>query len=271
MKLDKLWQALNGDHYARHYILYKFMRLFKNKEDDFYWNIYTHHYRGEMEELAENYTLLLKKDDYAFDLRGILLQKNSNIKPLHHHWRLLYETIAQLKPKAVLEVGCGNGMNLHNIHVLMPEVSLFGIDRSQDQIDYLREINPGLPAEIRIWDVGNPFPKDFFPFQIDVCYTQAVIMHIKEGDKHRKALVNMFNVAAKQVVLLENWLHHDFMQDILSLHAQKAIRWDNMYLYYRAPDTPAHGNPHALVCSAVPLDYPLLTDYSVLRRTCDKY
>jgi hypothetical protein len=132
-------------------------------------------------------------------------------------------------------------------------------------------MNPDLPAVIQRWDVSVPIPNDIISSQIDICYSQAVIMHIKAGNNHRKALANMFNVAAKQVVLLENWLHHDFMQDILSLHAQKAIRWDNLYLYYRAPSTAGYGNPHIMVCSAVPLDYPALTDYSVLRRTCDRY
>lgn len=271
MKLNRIWQALKGDHYARYDVLYKFMRLFTRKKDDFFWNIYTHHYRGEMEALQKDYTLLLKARDYEFSDQGGLVRRNGAIKPLHHHWRLLYETIVQLQPATVLEVGCGNGMNLHNLQVLAPGLKLFGLDRSEDQIAYLREMNPHLSGSIRHWDAADPFPGALFPAPIDVCYSQAVIMHIKEGDKHVRALQNMFRIARKQVVLLENWLHHDFMQDVLTLQTRKMTSWDRLYLYYRTPAGPEQGNPHIMICSAVPLPYPELTDYAVLRASCDAY
>jgi trans-aconitate methyltransferase len=183
----------------------------------------------------------------------------------------LYETIIQLKPAAALEIGCGNGMHIHNLHILSPDIKLFGIDRSEDQIAYLREMNPHLINSIKQWDAAEPFTADMFPVAIDIAYSQAVIMHIKEGDKHLRALQNMFRIAKKQVVLLENWLHHDFMEDILSLHKQKLISWDKLYLYYRAPANTEKDNRHIMICSSVPLQYPVLTDYSVLRSSCDTY
>jgi len=266
-----LWKALRGDHFGRHYVMHKIMRLFSKKGDDFYWNIYSHHYRGEMEMLAKEHTLLLKKNDYHFSSEKKLIQTNKNIKPLHPNWRLLYETLLQLQPRSVLEVGCGNGMNLHNIKILAPDIKLFGIDRSVEQIKYLYEMNPELDAEIKQCDATAPFPEKIFSSSIDVCYSQAVIMHIKTGDNHLKALVNMLNTTAKQVVLMENWLHHNFLEDINTLRAQRAIMWEKLYLYYRHPEDVQNGNPHIMVCSSVPLDYPVLTDYGILRDSVEAY
>jgi len=269
LKLHMVWKALRGDHFGRHYVMHKIMRLFSKKSDDFYWNIYTHHYRGEMEMIGKDHTLFLRKNDYYFSADKKLTLANKSIKPLHPNCRLLYETLLQLQPQSVLEVGCGNGVHLHNIKVLAPDIKLFGIDRSVDQIKYLYEMNPELDAEIRQFDAAVPFPEKIFSSSIDVCYSQAVIMHIKTGDNHLKALANMFNAAAKQVVLIENWLHHDFLEDITSLHSQGAITWRNLYLYYRVSEESQ--KPLAMVCSSVQLDYPVLAEYSILRDSTDAY
>ena len=132
-------------------------------------------------------------------------------------------------------------------------------------------MNPELDAEIKQYDATAPFPEKIFSSSIDVCYSQAVIMHIKTGDNHLKALVNMLNTTAKQVVLMENWLHHNFLEDINTLRAQRAIMWEKLYLYCRHPEDVQNGNPHIMVCSSVPLDYPVITDYGILRDSVEAY
>ena len=261
MKLEQVWKTLKGDKFAKYYVLRKVIRLFSRSQDDFHWNIYTDYYRGEMEQLAKEHTLLLQPADYVF--RGQHLEKNNPaIKPLHPNWIALYETILQLKPRSVVEAGCGNGMHLHNLKVLSPEVMVTGLDRSSGQLEYLKELNPGLKDRIRIFDLTQPLPQDLSS-SADICYSQAVIMHIKTDDLHMQALANMFTIATQQVVLMENWKHHHFMDDILSLHFRKLIPWDKIYLYYRL--SKELQKPHIMVCSSVPLDYPILDNYDTLR------
>lgn len=261
VKLEQLWKALKGDNFAKHYVLRKIIRLFHRSKDDFHWNIYTHHYRGEMEQLAKDHILLLKTDDYVF--RGQHLEKNNqSIKPLHPNWSALYETILQLQPKSVVEAGCGNGMHLHNLKVLSPDLVVSGLDRSSGQLEYLKELNPELEDCIKIFDLTQSLPQNLSS-SADVCYSQAVIMHIKTNDLHMQALANMFTIATKQVVLMENWKHHHFMDDILSLHSRKMIPWKQVYLYYRLSQELQ--KPHIMVCSSVPLDYPVLDNYDTLR------
>ncbi len=73
----------------------------------------------------------------------------------------------------------------------------------------------------------------------------------------------MFQRAAKQVVLLENWQAHLFLDDIRQLHEQGRIPWKELHFYFRrAPEW--DNRPHLMVISATPLDYEPLTDYGVL-------
>jgi hypothetical protein len=88
-------------------------------------------------------------------------------------------------------------------------------------------------------------------------------MHIKTDDLHMQALANMFTIATKQVVLIENWKHHNFMDDILALRSHGRIPWKQVYLYYRI--SKEQQKPSIMVCSSVPLDYPVLDNYDTLR------
>ncbi|MBI3351100.1 MAG: methyltransferase domain-containing protein [Nitrospirae bacterium] len=229
------------------------------EKDDFNWNLYNLHYRGEMSAISKEHTMQLKKEDFLF-LDGKLKQANKSILPLHPNWQLLYETVLQLNPESVFEMGCGNGMHLNNFQTLSPNIKLFGIDRSQEQLKYLRECHPYLKAEIILSDATIPI-KWKFP-KVDIAYTQAVIMHIQTGDSHLTALTNLFNISRNQVVLVENWNKHEFMSDIKGLFERKSIDWSNLYIYYRIsehfPET------RLLICSSMSLDYPPLTDYKQL-------
>ncbi len=262
MKFRQIVNAIYGDNYAKYYIRRKIKRIFSRNKDDFYWDIYTYHYRGEMESLAKNHTLLLRENDYYFSSDGHLSQRNMTIKPLHPNWRILYETILQLSPSSVLEAGCGNGMNLFNLKVLSPQLRLYGLDRSVKQIEYLREFTPDLDAEIRQIDLTGHYSNGLLSHPVDICYTQAVIMHIKDGNNHLKAMTNMFNCAVKQVILLENWKHHQLMDDIKQLHNDGEIKWDKINFYYRYSNE--YQKPHVMICSPVTLNYPVLENYDIL-------
>lgn len=218
--------------------------------DDFDWSSYSLHYRGELAGISKEHTLVLREGDYEFR-DGSLSQARAGILPLHPNHRLLYETILQLSPKSVFELGCGGGDHLANISLLMPGVALHGIDISPQQLSLLRKRHPGLAASLAAFDAKQPLPKDF-P-QVDVAYTQAVLMHIQTGDGHRVALENLFRTARKQVVLMENWSRHSFVEDIRRLYATGRIPWPELHLYSRW--SPEFKRPHLLVASSTKLHF----------------
>jgi len=247
---------------VKYFILSKFKeRRRTHRDDDFDWDIYTLRYKDDHNITQKDYTLILKPDEYIFindELKKII----KPILPLHPNCSLLYETILQLSPSSVLEIGCGGGDHLHNLNTLNQSISLFGVDISKEQINYLYQRHPTLHANIRNIDITLPFRLDIE--QVDIAYTQAVLMHINTGHNYLHALANIFRYARKQVVLMENWNSHSFLQDIQFLFNNKMIEWDKIYFYYR--DSPELRIPYIVVVSSVQLKYPKLKDYAILRR-----
>ena len=228
--------------------------------DDFDWQKYHCHYQAELAMVNRVHTQVLSCGDYVFSDGALFMQ--GSLRSLHPNHRLLYETILQLNPGSVLELGCGGGDHLHNISLLAKNAKLYGVDISDEQLAFLRERHPDLNAVINQYDCTLPFPSTF-P-QVDIAYTHAVIMHIQTGNGHMIALSNLFRVASKQVVLIENWRKHEFVEDIKKLHALKVIPWKELYFYYR--DSEEYKKPHLMVVSSVPLQqYKQLTDFAILR------
>lgn len=247
--------------------MYKLRYLLKSlttktaQRDDFNWNAYSEHYKGELAS-AKNHSLILKDKDYTFT--GHSLLQSTNIPPLHPNHRLIYETILQLDPSSVIEIGCGAGDHLHNLKILGKGIKkIAGIDISAEQLSFLRQRHPSLASSIEQIDITLPLPINHFVY--DIAFTHAVIMHMKTGNSRFVALANIFYLARKQVVLMENWTRHKFMEDISFLFKKRMLSWKQIYYYYR--ESKELGKPHLMIISAVPLKrYPKLSDYSILSK-----
>lgn len=241
-------------------LLLKFLFTGKRTTDDFDWELYPEHYQGELKNMARSHTLILKPGDYEFK-NGLLLMKNK-ILPLHPNPRLLYETILQLRPNSVMEIGCGGGNHLRNINILSPKVELYGLDLSEKQLAFLKTSHPNLNAEIEQFDITLPNKLDF-P-NVDIVFTQAVIMHIKTGNSHLVALANLFRIATQQVILMENWRHHEFMKEIMFLFKKQMLPWERIYFYCR--ESEELKKPHLMIISSHSLpQYSVLSNYKILR------
>jgi hypothetical protein len=85
-------------------------------------------------------------------------------------------------------------------------------------------------------------------------------MHIQAGNGHRVALSNMFRMASRHVVLMENFKRHQFVAEIQQLHDGGMIGWPAINFYFRRQD----GAPHILIASKEPLAFETLDDYRQL-------
>ena len=142
---------------------------------------------------------------------------------------------------------------MHNLRMLMPELTVRGIDRSSQQLDLLRKRSPHLADYASVASITGDCPE---VKSADVVYTQAVIMHIQEPGKHLQALANMFRLARNQVVMMENWARHAFVDDILRLVEEGRIPWTPNFYFRRAGE-----RPHLLIASREPLTMEPLRDY----------
>lgn len=242
-------------------LLLKSLFTGKKNQDDFDWDLYTQHYKGELKHVEENATAILKPGDYNFE--NGTLAKRADIKPLHLNHHLLYETILQLQPSSVLEIGCGGGDHLKNLAVLNPQLQIYGEDLSEKQLQLLHERHPNLQAKVQTHNITSAQLATWPP--IDLVFSQAVVMHIKTGNNHREALRNMFRMATKYVVLMENWRDHDFVQDLLELKARGNFPWPSLHLSSRP--YPGTDLPYIIIASREPLaQYQALTQDEELRR-----
>ena len=221
--------------------------------------MYNQNYRRELTEIQQVHTLRLPLGDYIFADNSLALQRQ--ILTLHPNHRLLYETILQLNPQSIIEIGCGGGDHLNNLSILSSSIDMYGLDLSKDQVAYLCERNPNLRANVQLFDITLPFSSRL-P-SVNIAYTQAVIMHMKTGNNHLIALSNLFKIAKDQVILMENWTAHHFMDDIQFLFDQQMLPWSNLYFYFRrSPELNNH--PHLMIISSSKLDYEELVDYKQL-------
>ncbi|KKN03309.1 hypothetical protein LCGC14_1108920, partial [marine sediment metagenome] len=108
-------------------------------------------YKKELADIAKFCTQTLNRNDYVYKNRELMI--NRNILPLHPNHKLLYETILQLSPSSVIELGCGGGDHIKNINTIAPEIKLYGRDISTDQIKLSKERHPELIAEIEQLDI----------------------------------------------------------------------------------------------------------------------
>jgi len=223
--------------------------------DDFDWSLYHLDYRAQIEVLAKDILQRLEAGDAVFEAGKLHMRRVAS--PLHPNHATLYETIGVLAPRSVIEIGCGGGDHLHNLGILYPTLQRRGFDRSPAQLAFLRERSPQLAPLTHILDITMP-PAEDTP-TADVVYTQAVLMHIQAGNGHLVALHNMFRMALKQIVLMENWKRHRFVDDIRLLHECGMLAWAPRFYFRRWA-----GRPHILVVSREPLDLDPLQDYQQL-------
>src|SRR5581483_1369861 len=126
-------------------IRYLLKSLFNRKDHkvDFNWKIYSQHYKGELATAEKKHSLILKEGDYEFKHHKLL--KISDRPSLHPNHKLIYETILDLNPSSIIEIGCGGSDHLHNLKILEKKnTRIEGIDISKAQLSFLRQRHPDL-------------------------------------------------------------------------------------------------------------------------------
>jgi SAM-dependent methyltransferase len=225
--------------------------------DDFDWDKYHIFYDQELKDGAKNFSLIINKHDFILKKNKIINKKG--VKDLHPNHRLLYETILKIKPKSILEIGCGGGDHLANLVLLNKNFKLFGIDRSFEQINILKNRHPNLKVSLEVKDITK---KNCNIANADLIFTQAVLMHISETKKRLSyALKNILNSSIKHIVFIENWTSHHFLNDL-----NKVIRTNNKFKLYKFYIASSNKDlsVKALVMSKKKLPFPKLLNYEQL-------
>jgi ubiquinone/menaquinone biosynthesis C-methylase UbiE len=132
---------------------------------------------------------------------------------------LLAAVIDRLKPKTVIEIGCGNGINLLSLAGHFPEIAFTGIDPDATAIEYATKAQSGneLPLQLADYiplEMGDPkaFKRiifqqgraDFLPFkdaEFDLVFT---VLAVEQMERIRdQALAEIARVTRGHVLMLE--------------------------------------------------------------------
>jgi 2-polyprenyl-3-methyl-5-hydroxy-6-metoxy-1,4-benzoquinol methylase len=109
---------------------------------------------------------------------------------IHRH--ILVKMLQQLQFETLLEVGCGNGMNLFAIRQHFPAVKLIGTDISGEALAQLQTFLPGIPS-YRIDATRNALDE-----QYDVVISLDVLEHIENDIA---VIHNMYKMTKKYVLI----------------------------------------------------------------------
>ena len=171
------------------------------RHDEYDWNKYPGVYAAQVNRVQGIHTLVLEHNDV--DVSGGRIHMKKGVLPLHPNHVLLYETLLELSPINVHEVGCGWGNSLANINVLTAGgIYVYGSEISQKQIDGAETRHPWLKKYITLNDITkSPVTA------CDIVFTAAVLMHLSDSNLE-KAIKNIAASAKQHILLVENPRRH---------------------------------------------------------------
>lgn len=174
------------------------------KSDEYDWTKYHKHYNSLKARLAKTHTQVLTPENHKL-VEGEIIMKEGEL-PMHPEHKLLYETILGINPPEVHEVGCGWGDHLFNIMWLNGDITVWGTDISQKQIDSAVERHPFLGECTRKHDITKG-PA----YHTELVFTQAVLVHLSDSNL-RKAILNIAASAQNHILFMENLKRRDYPQ-----------------------------------------------------------
>ncbi len=186
--------------------------------DDFRWDTYTRVYKDQITyEVDPYHTTQLSKVRCAVTKGRITLFDNA--KPIHPNHLLIYERALALEPVSILEFGFGGGDHLANLRLLFPRAKIGGVDIRQTQLVFALERNQTglINAWLDVRDMTQPNAAEGIENWAEFVFSQAVVMHIHGGRRHKLFMSNMWKVSSRYILLMENWVWHNFVKDLRAM------------------------------------------------------
>lgn len=196
--------------------------------DDFDWKHYTQrHYTKELEESMASYSLTLREG--TFEINNNRIELHEGAGAIHPNYRMVYEFVLSNRQdiSSILEVGCGPGHLLYNLKHLIPTLACSGMDISEEQLQLGQELIPGLASFCSL-TVGDISAVKVTEPKFDLVCTEAVLMHINNRARYKRALQNIFRLSKKYVLLIENFSFRDYRKDIQRQYSSGMLGWADL-------------------------------------------
>lgn len=109
-------------------------------------------------------------------------------------WR---EIIERIKPRSVLEVGCGSGWNMRAIRNVNPYLSLWGAEINQTALQEAADAGLSV-VEASLFDLKKEWPEGGF----DLVASVGVLIHVS-GEDLSRAMDSIISVSNRYVLAVE--------------------------------------------------------------------
>ena len=99
--------------------------------------------------------------------------------------KYLFEKYLKKKSLKILELGCGNGVNLKSLKTIFPKFEFYGIDYSKEMVKHAKKNNNNInfiEADITKTNIYNELPK------FDVIFTNRCLINLKSKNKINLAI-----------------------------------------------------------------------------------
>jgi ubiquinone/menaquinone biosynthesis C-methylase UbiE len=181
-------------------------------------------------------------DVKAFWDQQATLHKGSDLatNPDQHYRTLEIECILRavgaLEPKAILDVGCGNGFTTKKISEQHPSASVIGVDFSHDMIHEAVLHNAADNIEYTVGDVLSlSRTQDLVPGSYDVVVCTRVLINLANWEEMKVGILEMRKMLKPggHLILVENV--QDGLDNLNSLREHVGLppikpRWHNVYI-----------------------------------------
>jgi ubiquinone/menaquinone biosynthesis C-methylase UbiE len=143
--------------------------------------------------------------------------------------KYLFEKYLKKKNLNILELGCGNGVNLKSLKSIFPRFKFYGIDYSEEMIKYAKKNNSNINfflADITKTDIYNQLPK------FDVIFTNRCLINLKSENKVKLAITKSKNFLKKggYFIFLENFIkghkNQNKLRKVLNLKFRKIAKFN---------------------------------------------
>ena len=143
--------------------------------------------------------------------------------------KYLFNKYLKNKDYKILELGCGNGINLSGLKAKFPKFKYYGIDYSEEMIKYAKKNNSNIKfilADITKKETYKHLPK------FDIIFTNRCLINLKSEKKVKLAINNAKFLIKKNgyFIFLENFLNghknQNMLRKILNLKFRKIAKFN---------------------------------------------
>lgn len=201
--------------------------------DDFDWVTYTdNHYHPQQLEIIKDNLCDLFITPTGLTYTDGEIEFNDD---LHPNSKELYHIVHKLQPKSILECGCGAGITLKNLSIIIPDAETYGVDISEKQIQmskWFTKVSDKIYNHMSVMDITKQMPDRKFDF----IFTNAVIMHLTAA-RATDALNNIKNTSNKYVFLCENksTIRNNFTGLVKSIFADWEMSYSKRFINENNP------------------------------------